>query len=234
MRMKKYRIREGALMQAAGAETLDALAHDLRTPMCCVSGAAQMALAASRQGKRVDEQMQQILLAVEAMDRMLSQMCVPHPDHACTVDQLEEELRTVMGQRARSRGQKMTVDLSALRDLIPHEKTARLSRVLLNLTSNAIKYTQEGGEICVSGYAADGCACIVVRDNGMGMKREFIRRAFVPYERAKESAHLPGKGLGLSIVRRLVREIGGTISVRSAWGKGTAFCIRLPLDPAAA
>ena len=98
--MKAYRKKEGALMHVSGGRMMDMLAHDLRTPMCCVSGAAQMALAASRQGKDVDEQVAQILQAVETMDRMLAQMCSARRETTFTAVQLEQELRAVMQQRA--------------------------------------------------------------------------------------------------------------------------------------
>lgn len=226
--MKAYKIRTGVLMQAAGAETLDTLAHDLRTPMSCVSGAAQMALTANSQGKAVEEQLRQILAAVASMDAMLTHMCGHSAGKACTAAQIGQTLQNVMGQKAARKGQMLGVNLSAL-DGVELPAGDTLARVLLNLVSNAVKYTQENGKICVSAQRAEDCAVITVADNGMGMKREFMRRMFVPYERAKESGHLPGNGLGLPIVRRLVREMGGTISVRSAWGKGTVFTVRIPL-----
>jgi len=226
--MKAYRIRTGMLMQAAGTETLDTLAHDLRTPMSCVSGAAQIALTANSQGKGVEEQLRQILAAVASMDAMLTRMCGHSTGKSCTAVQIGQALQGVMGQKAMRKRQKLSVDLSAIEGMNLPDGDA-LERVLLNLVSNAIKYTQENGRICVSARREENCAVITVADNGMGMKREFMRRMFVPYERAKESEHLPGHGLGLPIVRRLVREIGGRISVRSAWGKGTVFIVRIPL-----
>lgn len=227
--MKVYRIRTGMLMQAAGSETLDMLAHDLRTPMSCVSGAAQMALTANGQGKAVEEQLHRILAAVASMDAMLTHMCGRSTGKVCTAMQIGQALQSVMGQRATRKRQKLSVDLSAIEGINLPGGDA-LARVLLNLVSNAIKYTQENGQICVSARNEHDCAVITVADNGMGMKREFMRRMFVPYERAKESEHLPGNGLGLPIVRRLVREMGGRISVRSAWGKGTVFTVRIPLQ----
>jgi len=221
-------MKDGALMSAAGGETMAAIAHDLRTPMCCVSGAAQMALQASRQGKDVDEQLRQILQAVEVMDRMLGQMCGHDRESICTAAKLEQELCTVMLPRAAQKAQQLVVDFSEL--CAPCGFNEYLTRVLLNLISNAIKYTQAGGRIDVTAKEEDGQVVFVVSDNGMGMKREFMRRMYLPYERAQESAHLPGKGVGLSIVRRLVRRMGGTISVKSAWGKGTTFTVRVPLE----
>ena len=72
-------------------------------------------------------------------------------------------------------------------------------------------------------------ASFTVSDNGMGMKPEFMKRLFDPFERAAESAHLPGKGLGLAVVRQMTQRMGGVVSVRSEWGKGTEFTVRVPL-----
>ena len=226
--MKAYRIKEQIHRQAAGAETIDALAHDLRTPMCCVAGAAQLALLASSQGKMVDEQLHQILTAVNAMDAMLETVCGRGSEAPCTAARLEQSVRSIMGMRAQRRQQLLSVNLNALEGAQLPEGDA-LERVVLNLVSNAVKYTPEGGSICVMGLMDGNSAEITVSDNGMGMKRDFMRRMFVPYQRAKESEHLPGKGLGLPIVRRLVQGMNGTIRVRSAWGKGTAVTVCIPV-----
>jgi len=210
---------------------LAAFAHDIRTPMCCVSGAAQMALAESRQGGDVSEQMEQILLAVRAMDRMLAQLCgEQRAQPVFTQSMLTRELLAMAGEAAREKDQLLCVDLTALGNRRYASDYAALVRVLSNLLMNAVKYTQPGGLIRVSAaMEPGGVARFTVADNGMGMKPEFLDRLFLPFERAKESAHLPGKGLGLSIVRRLVERMGGTIAVKSKWGKGTEFAVRVPL-----
>lgn len=212
---------------------LAAFAHDIRTPLCCVSGAAQMAMLQSRQGGDVSVQMEQILLAVRAMDRMLSQLCdakQASKKSSFTRDMLTRELLAFVSGAAREKDQVLSVDLTALGEKKHSGDYAALVRILTNLLSNAVKYTPRGGLIALE--ASDegkGFFCFSVRDNGMGMKPEFLKRLFVPFERAKESEHLPGKGLGLSIAKRLTERMGGTITVSSEWGKGTAFEVRVPL-----
>lgn len=228
MRMKVYRIRQDAIGRMESGEIMEELAHDLRSPMSCVLGAAQLALTASRQGKTVDEQLNQILCAVEAMDRMLEGMCRMRCTGR-TAGQMAAALEAVMRPRAAAKAQRLSIDLRALEGAVLPENAAALERVLMNLISNAVKYTPAGGSISVTGAPEDGNAVFRVQDNGMGMKADFLRQAFAPFARAGESAHLPGKGLGLSIVRRLVRQLGGTVSVKSAWGKGSCFIVRVPL-----
>lgn len=225
--MKVYRIRQDAIGRRESGEIMEELAHDLRSPMSCVSGAAQLALTASRQGKTVDEQLNQILCAVEAMDRMLEGICARQRG-ARSMDRIAQDLETMLLPRAAVKAQNLSIDLRAFDGDAPVENGAALERVLMNLISNGIKYTPAGGDVSVSGAPDEGYAVFRVQDNGMGMKKEFLKQAFLPLTRAKESEHLPGKGLGLSIVRRLVLKMGGTISVRSEWGKGTCFTVRVP------
>lgn len=210
---------------------LAAFAHDIRTPMCCVSGAAQMAMLQSRRGADVSAQMEQILLAVKAMDRMLVQLCgTKRMKTSFTRDMLTRELLALIGEAARRKEQVLSVDLIALGEDRLTGDYAALVRVLTNLLENAVKYTPEGGMIALHAERTnEGSIRFSVCDSGMGMKPEFLTKLFVPFERAQETAHLPGRGLGLSIAKELTERMGGTISVESEWGKGTKFdvCVRL-------
>lgn len=214
-------------------ETLEMLAHDLRTPMCCVAGAAQMAMLAQKQGKAVEAQLQQILSAVAAMDRMLSQIC---GGAACgiTAASLEEELRAMIAPRAALKRQRLSIDLSALGGGVLPLDGLKLCRVLSNLLVNAVKFTPPDGEVtlrasaCVKAGRMTGIT-FLVRDSGMGMKRSFQGEMYRMYARAPESAQQPGQGLGLTIVQRLVGEMGGTVMAESEWGRGTTFSVRIPL-----
>lgn len=221
-------------------ERLAAFAHDLRTPMCAVSGAAQIALSA-QQGADVRAQLEQILVAVRSMDRMLERLTDAQADgeeSAFTGDMLRRELLAMAGGQAARKGIALSVDLDALSGRQFRADYGALIRVLTNLVSNAVKYTPPGGTVCVRAslaawpWGGDPRLAFIVSDDGMGMKPAFMRRMYAPLARAKESAHLPGKGLGLSIVRRLVRQLGGTISVRSEWGRGTAFTVKIPVRTA--
>ena len=213
---------------------LAAFAHDIRTPLCCVTGAAQMAMAAGRQGKDVSAQMEQILLAVRTMDRMLVRLCGGEGEEKrtrFTQDMLMRELLAMAGQAAREKDQLLSVDLRAMGGGAYYADFASLSRILTNLLSNAVKYTPQGGMIALSCARGEGeMLRFTVRDNGMGMKPEFLERLFIPFERAAESSHLPGNGLGLSIARKLAQQMGGMIEVSSDWGRGTAFTVSVPME----
>lgn len=207
-----------------------ALAHDLRTPMCIAAGAAQMALDAG--GKDVSLQLRQILQAVGAMDRMLSMMSDPlQQAHCCvfTGKMLSEELLALTADRARGKAQRLSIDLSELDELTLEADYAALCRLLTNLLGNAVKYTQDGGEITLRAQLERGRVRFIVADNGMGMTRAFMRRMFLPFARAKEATQMPGSGLGLSIAKEMAARLHAVIRVRSEPGKGTAFTVAVPV-----
>jgi len=169
------------------------------------------------------------------MDRLLLQLCDKQDRSVKTRfdrDMLTHELLAMAGEAARKKDQLLIVDLTALGERVYVADYAALIRILENLLSNAIKYTQDGGMICLNAAVDEKngvYAHFVVSDNGMGMKREFMERLFDPFERAQESAHVPGKGLGLAIVRRMAERMGGRVEAKSEWGKGTTFDVHVPL-----
>ncbi|MDQ2978835.1 MAG: PAS domain S-box protein [Acidobacteriota bacterium] len=107
----------------------------------------------------------------------------------------------------------------------------RLDQVVGNLLSNAIKYGQ-GRPIELEAREEDESAVLLVRDHGIGIPPEDQTRVFARFERAVSSRHFGGLGLGLWIVHQIVDASGGTISIESAEGAGTAFTVRLPLRSA--
>jgi cell cycle sensor histidine kinase DivJ len=107
-----------------------------------------------------------------------------------------------------------------------------LNQILLNLLSNAIRFTDRGGKVTVGARAEAGSITFVVEDNGVGINDEDLGRVGEPYFQARASydRRHGGTGLGLSIVKGLVRLHGGEISIHSRVGEGTRVGVRLPLD----
>jgi signal transduction histidine kinase len=112
----------------------------------------------------------------------------------------------------------------------------KLRRVLINLISNAIKYTPPDGRITIaasaSGNGEDGWGRIAVTDTGPGIAADRHEPIFQPYVRGDGAAtdSTPGLGLGLTICRELVEQMGGTVDVHSVPGDGATFAVMLPLD----
>lgn len=112
----------------------------------------------------------------------------------------------------------------------------RLNQVLLNLLSNAVKFTPAGGTVSVrlkqfpGKVKGSGLYEIRVKDNGIGMSQEFVKKLFSPFERERTStvSRTQGTGLGMAITKNIVDMMGGTIEVYTEQGKGTEFIVRLP------
>ncbi len=117
-----------------------------------------------------------------------------------------------------------------LQDMVADRRA--LNQILLNLISNAIRFTDRGGKVTVGARAEAGHVTFMVEDNGVGINDEDLARVGEPYFQARASydRRHGGTGLGLSIVKGLVRLHGGEISIRSRVGEGTRVSVRLPLD----
>jgi len=129
-----------------------------------------------------------------------------------------------------ARGHRLSV--SGPSDLRVHGDPTRLEQVLVNLLSNAAKYTDPGGEVAVSLAGDGGEAVLRVADNGAGMTPELLQQVFEPFAQADRGLHRPqgGLGIGLTLARRLVELHGGLIEGRSDGpGRGSEFTVRLPL-----
>ena len=144
-------------------------------------------------------------------------------------DLVEENAHRLDGN-ARKRRQQLTLNIQ---DPCPmNGDRGKLNQVIYNLMENAIKYTQEGGQIVVTLNRDAKNAVLSVRDNGPGIPQEAIPHIFdrffrVDKARSRESG---GTGLGLSIVRQMVMLHSGTIRVESQEGKGSDFIVELPIS----
>jgi signal transduction histidine kinase len=112
-----------------------------------------------------------------------------------------------------------------------HVDAARISQVLDNLVSNAIKYSPDGGHVLVSLEEQNGRLTCQVRDTGMGMSADDQAEVFTKFFRTSNvrRTNIPGVGLGLPISKAIVEAHGGTIEVDSALGQGTTFTFRVPV-----
>jgi PAS domain S-box-containing protein len=105
----------------------------------------------------------------------------------------------------------------------------RFKQILVNLVSNAIKFSDTEGKVEVGIKRTNNEIEISVKDDGTGIKSEELPKLFKPFQQTKSKGEREGTGLGLAITKRLVELHGGSIKVNSEWGKGTTFTIRIPM-----
>lgn len=223
---------------AGATAMMGLLAHDLRTPISCICGAAQTALDGAAQGAQTEEYLRQILGAAKVLEAMTGELLDGGAPREAAFDgeALEAELCALVCARAKERGQRLTIEMGALAGRRFVGDQASLYRVLTNLLSNAVKYTPRGGHIALeASLCGEGDALTArfrVSDDGVGMTDEFVKRLYEPFARAQETQDIEGYGLGLASVRRLVERMRGTIDVQSRWGEGTTFTVCVPLREA--
>jgi PAS domain S-box-containing protein len=220
----------------AKTDFLSRMSHELRTPLNAVLGFAQLlGLDALRPEQReaVDQIQRagELLLALieEILDiSMIEGDRLTLSLEPIQVDELVRQCLQIIAPMAAEHGIQIVAP--------PHQHTGvfavadqqRLKQALLNLLSNAVKYNNPHGTIWLTLTADDGHTRISVGDSGRGIAPESIERLFTPFERlGAERGDVAGTGLGLSLSKRLVELMGGTLTMESELGKGSVFHIGL-------
>lgn len=144
-----------------------------------------------------------------------------------------DEVRATIEPLAQSKAIVLNIDPSSEIRLIADG--AKVSQMLLNLVSNAIKFTPSGGHIEIRSRQVESWVEIAVSDDGMGIAEQDLGRLFTEFQQldAGPGRHQEGTGLGLALTRRFAELHGGQVSVESALGKGSTFTLRLPLQATA-
>ena len=129
-------------------------------------------------------------------------------------------------------GDKRSINLELLGEL-PEVMVdaAKIQQSLINVISNAFKYSPGGGCVELSSELQEDRIGLRVRDEGLGMTPEQCARAFERFYRADSSGNIPGTGLGLSLVKEIIEIHGGSVDLDSAAGVGTTLTLWLPLAP---
>ena len=228
-----------AALDQAKSEFFTTVSHELRTPLTLISGPAQDALAAeSRPEQRrrlelVERHTQRLTRLVDALldfGRMESGRMEPD---AVPVDlaQVTRGLAESFRPAAERAGLTFAVRCEDLPGPVVVDQEM-YERVVLNLLSNALKYTPDGS-VRVTLRAREDRVEVAVRDTGVGIAPDDVDRAFERFERLPVrpgARSREGAGIGLALVRQLTHLMGGTVTVTSRLGQGSTFTVTLPLD----
>ena len=230
----------------AKSDFLSSMSHDMRTPMNGIIGMTAIAANHLDDRERVADCLRKISESSSHLLSLINEVLDMNKIESGKVELLEEEFslgELIDGMLAMTRPQLQAHEHSFRVNIVnvEHEQvigdSRRIGQVFVNIMSNAIKYTPNGGKISLSvkesptGNQGFSHYQFIFEDNGYGMTEEFLKHLFEPFTRAsdKQTAGIQGTGLGMAITRNLVRMMGGDISVESVYGEGSKFTVNMYL-----
>ena len=220
------------------------MSHDIRTPMNAIMGYAELAARHLEETEKVGRYLEKIQICGGELLSLLGNVLdlariesdkVEMEYVVSNVHETFENCVTMFRQQAESKNQTLSLTEQIMYPYV-YIDAPHLSEICLNIISNAIKYTNEGGRITCN-IAQESCEkedwcnmIITITDNGIGMSEEFQKHIFETFEREHNStiSHVEGSGIGMSITKKLVDLMDGTIEVKSRQGEGSTFTVTVP------
>lgn len=231
----------------AKSQFLSNMSHDIRTPMNAIVGMTAIASAHLEEHERVEECLKKIELSskhllslindVLDMSKIESGKLSIHEEPFNLAELISDVVELIHSQAAEKQ-QNVEVQLKRVKNEMVIGDPLRIRQVCINILSNAVKYTPEGGNIHVELRQEEssrrGLARYIFRcaDTGLGMTPEFLKKLFLPFERAHETerAKISGTGLGMAITKNVVDLMDGDLLVESTPGQGSVFTVVFPLQ----
>ena len=220
----------------AGLNLTRLVAHELRTPLTAIVGHAEILESCSpadealwrRSRDFIAAETQRLARLVDDLLALSRLEAAPPLLRAVNVRAVAESALSRLFDRAEAAGLHLTLDAPPSLPRVRAD-VDRLEQALVNLLDNAIKYTPGGGTVTARLASEGGYVRVEVSDTGPGISPDDLPHLFEPLYRAESARHLPGTGLGLTIVRAILDQHDAPVSVRSTPGQGTAFTFRLPV-----
>ncbi|MCQ2489270.1 MAG: response regulator [Clostridia bacterium] len=220
------------------------MSHDIRTPMNAILGFANMAKKYSDDKEKVEECIDKVQTSgthlLGLINDILDMARIESGKIEIEVEPIDvreaaDRLTTILGDLARDKDIKLSVSLEDVENPYVYLDELHVNQILLNIISNAVKYTENGGKVDIlikemlSSDKERAHYRFVISDTGIGMTEEFLDHVFDSFERDKNEAlaGIQGTGLGMSITKRLVDIMHGNIEVESTLGEGSTFTVDL-------
>ena len=226
----------------AKSQFLASMSHELRTPLNAIIGFSDMIIAELFGPVGSDkyleylhdihdsgEHLLKLITDILDMSKIESGTLELH-EVDLEISPVVEACRKLILNRAQDKNITLTAELPHPSPVV-HVDSVRLKQIIINLLTNAVKYTPAGGDIAmIADYDADGGLYLTIADTGIGMAAEDIPRALEPFAQVSDimSSVREGVGLGLHLTRTLVEMHGGRLAIESQPGQGTAVTVHLP------
>lgn len=231
---------------------LSNMSHDIRTPMNAIVGMTAIATAHIDDKEQVQNCLRKIALSgkhlLGLINDVLDMSKIESGKMTLTSEQISlreviEGIVSIVQTQVKAKNQNFNVHIDNISAEDVYCDSVRLNQVLMNILSNAVKYTQDNGTIQLSLYQEDSPADkgnayvrthIIVKDNGMGMEKDFLNHIYDSYTRAdsKRVQKAEGAGLGMAITKYIVDAMEGTIEINSELDKGTEIHLILDFERA--
>lgn len=236
---------EATASSKAKTDFLASMSHEIRTPINAITGMSSIARMSNDRDKinsclnHIDAASRQLLALVSDVLDMsrIEAGKLELSEEPFELSAMLYNIRSIIAVRADEKKQTFEIDLGASLPRVVVADDTRMSQVLINILSNAVKFTPEGGKVSLvarclgsrreNGHDLDNLE-FIVSDNGIGIAPENMQRLFGKFEQAERGTarRYGGSGLGLSICKSIVELVGGSIDVESEPGKGSRFTVR--------
>jgi len=231
----------------AKSDFLSRMSHEMRTPLTAILGMTQISENTEETEKlkyclsNIDVSAQHMLgLINDILDMSKIEAGKLELENALlNIENILSKIIILVTEKTEEKNIKFRVSVDHIREAAYFGDELRLSQVIANIVSNAVKFTPPGGQIYlkvkeISRTENRSKLCFSVKDSGIGMKKEQVERLFKPFEQADTSIsrQFGGTGLGLAISRKIVEKMNGQISVKSAVNKGSEFSFEVELERA--
>jgi PAS domain S-box-containing protein len=216
-------------------EFIGMVSHELKTPITVIMGSIYTALSKGITSEEKQQLLEDAAATTDSLAIMVENLLELSRAQANRLTIRKERLdmaeiadTIVLRMAGKSADHRFVVDIAPGLPAVNADRI-RVERILLNLVSNAVKYSPGGGNVVISARRQDDSLVVMVRDHGVGISAEDQIRLFRPFERLEKTEGIAGVGLGLNVCRRLVEAHGGRIWVESEVGRGATFFFTLPL-----